>query len=407
MSLRAALALVCLAVALLLAVVGRDARAEGGASAPAPSAGVPVAPGSGEAGAAHPGLTVLRSADCAVCHVVPDVPTPPRTASCVGCHAWVKGVAANPKARAVALQAFPKWERYERNVRSYAEVPDLGVAAARLDPAWWARYLRDPHDLRPAMDETMVRVGLDAAAIDAVAAWAATRVVPVPPTPAPRAANVARGEALFSSKGCVACHTFGASGAPAGVPSAPDLRHARDRMSDDAIVAWILDPKAIAPAATMPAMGVTAEEAVALRDYLVLAEPGGARPAAPGALPTVDRPVTYAEVEARVIGKICVHCHMDPAQNEGRAGPGNAGGFGWPATGIELQTVASVRAHGPAIVDALLRRREEAPRDYVRPGEAPVVVARPARPGMPLGLPPIPDEDIALVKAWVEQGGPE
>lgn len=127
----------------------------------------------------------------------------------------------------------------------------------------------------------------------------------------------------------------------------------------------------------------------------------------PAALPTVTRPVAYAEVEEKVFGKICIHCHMDPAQNEGRAGPGNAGGFGWPATGIELQNVASVRAHGPAIVAALLRRRDEAARDVVHPGEVPAEIQRPVLPGMPLGLPPIPDADLALVMAWYAQGAPE
>lgn len=353
------------------------------------------------------GLSVLQGADCAVCHAIPGVEAPPRTASCVGCHVWVRTVAQNPNARAVAMTVFPKWERYERTVRSYAEVPDLGVAAARLDPAWWARYLQDPHDLRPSMDETMVRVGLDAAQLDAIAAWAAERAVPVAATPRPDRANLARGEALFATKGCVACHTFGAHATGPGIPSAPDLRHARDRMTDDALVAWIVDPKAMSAGATMPALGVTRDEAIALRDWLVLTPPGGARPAAPGALPIVTRPVAYAEVEEKVIGKICIHCHMDPAQNEGRAGPGNAGGFGWPATGIELQTVASVRAHGPDIVAALLRRRDEAARDVVRPGEVPATLTRPEKPGMPLGLPPIPDEDIALVVAWLAQGAPE
>ncbi|MES2639805.1 MAG: c-type cytochrome [Myxococcota bacterium] len=373
----------------------------------AASAAPPIAPAFPPA-SAEAGLAVLRGADCATCHTIPGVEVPGRTASCVGCHAWVKTVAQNPKARAVAMSVFPKWERYERSVRSYAEVPDLGAAAARLDPAWWGRYLHDPHDLRPAMDETMVRVGLDASALDAISAWAASRVVPVPATPAPDPANLARGEALFTTKGCVACHTFGAWGAGhAGVPAAPDLRHARDRMTDDAVVAWIVDPSAVSPGATMPALGVTRDEAIALRDWIVLATPGGARPAAPAALPVVTRPVTYAEVEEKVFGKICIHCHMDPAQNEGRAGPGNAGGFGWPATGIELQNIASVREHGPAIVDALLRRRDEAARDVVRPGEAPATITRPVKPGMPLGLPPIPDADIALVRAWYAQGAPE
>ena len=96
----------------------------------------------------------------------------------------------------------------------------------------------------------------------------------------------------------------------------------------------------------------------------------------------------------------------NPAQNQGRAGPGNAGGFGWAATGIELQTYEGVVAAADRIPDALLRRRAEAARDVVAAGHAPAGVERPARPGMPLGLPPLPDEDISLVLGWIAQGMP-
>lgn len=354
------------------------------------------------------GLAVMKGAQCAACHAVPTVAEPPRTESCVGCHQWVRTVSATPEARAVAVRLFPLWPRYERSVASYFHVPDLGAAAARLDPAWVRAYLADPYDVRPHLPETMVRLGLDPTALDAVAAWFAGQAAPVPPAPAPDPAAVAPGERLYGERGCGTCHAFGARAAVAPLPSAPDLRHARDRMGDDTLVAWIVDPRAVAPTATMPALGLTREEATAIRDYLVLADPGG-RPAEPpsAALPTVDRPVRWAEVEERVFGRICVHCHMDPAQNEGRAGPGNDGGFGWPATGIELQTPAGVRAHEAAILDALARRRAEVARDVVGPGEIPAAVARPAKPGMPLGLPALSAADEALVRAWFAQGAPD
>ena len=43
----------------------------------------------------------------------------------------------------------------------------------------------------------------------------------------------------------------------------------------------------------------------------------------------------------------------------------------------------------------------------VRPGERPATLTRPEKPGMPLGLPPLEDEEIALVMAWIAQGLPE
>ncbi len=358
------------------------------------------------ADAPHAGMIAAVNADCAMCHALPDVAPPPRTANCVSCHQWVRAVSANPAARAKALTFFPKWERYERNVKTYFAVPDLSVGFARLDPAWIRTYLRDPYDLRPAMPETMVRVGLSSERIDAIAAWAGTFTVVVPATPTPAAANVAEGESIFRQRGCEACHTFGERALGPGVPSAPDLRHARDRMGDDMLVAWIENPASIAPLTTMPAMGLTHAQAIAVRDYLVLAEPGGKQPPAPATVVASSAPVGWDDVESRVFGKICIHCHMDPVQNEGRAGPGNAGGFGWAATGLELQNYESVRDHEASILSALERRRHEAARDFVGPGEVPVAMVVPEKPGMPLGLPPISDEDIALIKGWYARGAP-
>lgn len=351
-------------------------------------------------------VAAMAAGTCTACHEVPGIAAPARTESCAGCHAWVKAVSANPAARQKALAYFPKWERYERNVRTYFSVPDLAASVARLDPAWIGSYLRDPYDTRPSMDETMPRFDLSAAQIDAIVAWAAARSVPVAATPAPSAANVERGAALFASRGCAACHAFGGIAEGAGLAAAPDLQHARDRMSDDMIVAWIVDPKAVSAAATMPAMGVSQPDAIALRDFLVLADAHGSAPAAVAPVAPVARAVSYDEVESRVIGKICIHCHMDPAQNEGRAGPGNAGGFGWAPSGLELQTYESVKANAPRILAALYRRHGEEARDHVRPGESPAAVPRPALPGMPLGLPSIAGEDLAVIEAWVTQGCP-
>lgn len=358
------------------------------------------------ADAPHPGMIVAMNADCAMCHALPTVTAPPRTANCVSCHQWVRTVSANPAAREKAMTFFPNWERYERSVKTYFAVPDLNVGFARLDPVWIRSYLRDPYDLRPAMPETMVRLGLTGESIDAIAAWAGTYSVAVPTTPAPSAANIAAGELLFTQRGCAGCHTFGEHAMGPGIPAAPDLRHSRDRMTDDMLVAWIENPASISPLTTMPGMGLSHAEAIAVRDYLVLSDAGGKPPPAPSAIVATTTKVRWDDVESRVFGKICIHCHMDPAQNEGRAGPGNAGGFGWPATGIELQNYESVREHQAPILAALERRRHEAARDFVRPGEVPVAMATGDKPGMPLGLPPIPDEEIALIKAWYAQGAP-
>lgn len=344
---------------------------------------------------------------CAVCHEVPGQAKAARQDSCADCHAWVRDVSARPEARAKAMAVFPLWERYERSVRSYLPVPSLAAAMARLEPEWVDAWLQDPHDLRPGLDEGMPRFSLtEAQRAELVAAFAEAKVE-VAPSPAPQEARVAEGERLFVQRGCAACHSLGARHAEVVLPLAPDLAHTRSRMSADMVWAWIADPKAISAAATMPTLPLSAEEVTALRDYVLLADASAPTVVAALSLPApLDRPVAWAEVEERVFGRICVHCHMDPAQNQGRAGPGNAGGFGWAATGIELQTWEGVAAVADRIPDALLRRRHEAARDVVAVGFAPAEVQRPERPGMPLGLPPLSDEDTALVLAWIAQGMP-
>ncbi|MEL6342820.1 MAG: c-type cytochrome [Myxococcota bacterium] len=349
----------------------------------------------------------LEAGGCTLCHSVPGVTAAPREASCHTCHTWIRAVASDPAKRARAMQIFPKWERYEHTVASYMQVPSLEAARARLEPSWVSHWLADPHDVRPALSEGMPRFDLDDEQRESIAEWLAAGQATVAETPPPSTERIDAGRALYAQKGCPACHTFGAQTAAAPNPMAPDLAVTRHRMTPDRVAAWIQDPQQVSSAATMPAMGVSAEEAVAIRDYLLLSDPGGRTAAPLGPAPEpVQTPVTWADVESRVFGKICVHCHMKPALNQGRAGPGNAGGFGWDATGIELQTYEGVAAAADLIPDALLRRRLEAHRDVIAPGEKPAEVLRPTKPGMPLGLPPLPDEDIALVLGWLQQGMP-
>lgn len=329
-----------------------------------------------------------------------------RIESCHTCHVWIGEVSADPAKRERAMAAFPHWERYEKNVVSYLEVPSLDAAMARLDPAWVEAWLADPHDVRPGLPETMPRFDLEADEYTEIRAAIEARQSPVPATAAPSQDNVEAGAVLFVEKGCTACHTVGGLHTT-GIPMAPDLAHTRDRMDPDRTVAWILDPPAMSSAATMPSFGLSGEEAIAVRDYLFLVDlqTSEATPMSSTVSASTD-PTSWDEVNERVFAKICAHCHMDPEQNGGRAGPGNAGGFGWEATGIELQTYEGVVAVADRIPAALDRRRAEAHRDVLSPGQSPAHLDRPEKPGMPLGLPPLSDEDHALVLAWIDQGFP-
>ncbi|MEZ4463928.1 MAG: hypothetical protein R3F43_05245 [bacterium] len=173
---------------------------------------------------------------------------------------------------------------------------------------------------------------------------------------------------------------------------------------------FIQDPQAVDPHSAMPKMPVFGDDAERIADFLLAGElpaPTGAAAAAPE-VPLLDRPVTYDEIHDKVLGRICVHCHMHPEQQRrrrrgqhGRAGlRGREAGSGdlrgreaGPRPGRQARGCAGPRGPGPAAAAA--GRPAAAPRGG-RPGLPPPAPGRRApraadqrRPaGHALGLPP-------------------
>ena len=97
----------------------------------------------------------------------------------------------------------------------------------------------------------------------------------------------------------------------------------------------------------------------------------------------------------------------------GDGGPGNTGGFGFAPRKLNLASYSGVAgglldAHGerqsafaktsdgtPRLVAAMMAR-------YAEEAGKPSSEVR----GMPLGLPPLPLEEIQLVESWIAQGRP-
>lgn len=86
----------------------------------------------------------------------------------------------------------------------------------------------------------------------------------------------AAGEKLFMTKGCLGCHSLQAANAPKGLIG-PNLANVGARSyiaagwlanTDENLERWIREPQAIKKGVLMPNLGVTAEEAKALRAYL-------------------------------------------------------------------------------------------------------------------------------------------
>ena len=184
----------------------------------------------------------------------------------------------------------------------------------------------------------------------------------------------------------------------------------------------------------MPNLLVSRDDADAIADFLRFADPA-LLPSATldrarvlAAPPPLARTVTYAEMKERVLGRVCVHCHMNDYERDN--GPGNHGGLGFAGIGLSMRTYETL-VHGavgadgarysvlqprrgesaPSIVLAMLRRRLEAPRDQVgfgadheRPPYPEAHLVGSTTPGMPLGLPAMNDEEIQLLVTWIAQG---
>jgi len=393
------------------------------------------------------GNKVFKEHQCNRCHTIDAMEAAARPLHCTSCHVFLKGLEPGKEQWNKLADKYGKdiIERYQRNIVHLMKVPDLTGLGKRARPEWIASYLAQPHDLRPLLEESMIRHALEpkeirdvaryfAAAADAPDPWAEGYVAAAAPA-RPDAERLAKGRTLFAAKGCAGCHVYGnvktgvdAKALDAGKSLsllAPNLRFTKERTRPDALVDWIVDPKKMMPSTSMPAMGVSREEAEVLRDYLFHEDPAlAAAPAVkePDAPKPLERPVAWEEVKERVLGKVCVHCHMNDYEKD--PGPGNLGGLGYKGVKLRMRTyetlvsgaddgkggrysvlVAKQGEPVAPIVQALLRRRVEAARDAIAPFQDHELPPFPtAAPGMPLGLPAMTDEEIQLLVSWIAQG---
>jgi mono/diheme cytochrome c family protein len=399
---------------------GAASSASSNTSSPLPPEATPTLVDTHPGDAAR-GRELVARFECARCHDGAGVEPTPTNKHCVHCHQDL----ASGKLGAGSPEA-PKWREHTAHLRV---VPTLEGAGKRLHRGWIERFLLEPHDLRPSLSMTMPRLALKPDEARDIATYLA------PDDKAGDKANdkdalagasVERGRALAVKNGCGSCHAF--TGAPA-LPDAraanpketneifalaPDLRFARERIRPSVLVAWLLDPKSLMPGARMPKFAITREEARDLAAYVLQTPLAPFSREIPARLPVLERKVTYSEVEERVLGVLCVHCHSEPKTAIGDGGPGNGGGFGFKPRRFDVGTYRGISA---GYVDAAGERQSVfAPGPDGAPHLVAALMARYAEEagkpspdvrGMPLGLPPLPLEDIQLVESWIAQGRPQ
>lgn len=360
---------------------------------------------------------------------------PHQMRSCVSCH--------NPYRRDEVLRkadsGLGKVPVYMEEDSNYLQSPIPLYRHGRLRRAWVEQFLQKPELIRPNYHGRMPRLPLDPTLIAELSEWLAqpTRTDRRDLTAAVAGADSAKGQELYLQQGCPKCHVFEAVSLPESARGtrsraqvrflgdtdrspragdyakqmAPDLAHTRRRIEATTLVEWLGDPAKWAPGASMPAVKLPEAERLHLAKFILTAplivKPTPIIHAPP---PLLERKVTWQEVETKIFHASCWHCHADPDFARGEGGPGNTGGFGYKGRGIVLADLTGVRTGGldrdgkrqslistkdgeSLLVRSLLARHAEEAGQPV-----------PGITGMPLGLPPLPLEHIALLRTWIAQG---
>lgn len=366
-----------------------------------------------------PGAVVMQY-QCNRCHDAQGHFEPAvRDQHCVKCHQDIFAGAFDGEYDADAIA------RWRKNITSLPAVPSLTAIAGRVRRDWFVRYLQQPHDLRPALKAQMPRLDISPEDAETIARFFYGEAADPPAADVPQTGDIARGRTAFVEEGCHRCHLYGGTDVPDGrqvevnsratVWLAPDLRHARDRLTPAALSLWLTDPRKVKPDTQMPRPVIDAPRRADLIAFILRA-PLQPAPAyvVPQRLPLLERRVTYAEVEKAVFKKVCWHCHSDPAPVGGDGGPGNTGGFGYRGVGLDLGSYDAILRGGKDVdgrrVDYLAKNAAGVPRLVAVMWARHTELAGQPAPGllgMPLGLPPLSPEQIQLVHSWITQGCPK
>lgn len=344
---------------------------------------------------------LLAQFECNRCHDGTGLDDPPLEKRCVECHRRITAGTFPAKSRTLA--------RWQKNLHSLPDAPSL-VAAKRLRSRWIERFLLAPNDVRPALEATMPRLPLS----NEQARELADHLGSNGDDP-PIAGDLWEGQKLYQQLKCGTCHQFSGStlAGQNSAPLAPDLAKTRERMTSEMLLAYLKDPQRFDPSSKMPSFELSETQRINLAAFIHhLPLINEAKNEPKQRLPLLKRRVSFEEVSARVLKKVCWHCHSTPDYARGDGGPGNSGGFGYKSKGLDLSSYEGIAAG--SIGDQGERRSIFTPLDGGTPRLVAVLLARGEEElgkngtliGMPLGLPSLTSEDIQLVESWVAQGRP-
>ena len=212
------------------------------------------------------------------------------------------------------------------DVNQDRQAPDLSAAASRIAPGYLASFLADPHGAKPGttMPDVMHNWSIDrrAEAAESLVHYLRSRDnrpfsrQPIDP------AAAKRGNALFHSIGCVACHApRDDQGRAADVRNPVPLGRLDQKYSVEGLREFLLAPHAIRPSRRMPDFQLTPREAQDLSNYLVTPpKPEGVEGGEPTSAPVDPQTETLPPLDPELIEQgrelftelRCAACHEPP-----------------------------------------------------------------------------------------------
>lgn len=154
--------------------------------------------------------------------------------------------------------------------------PILGKVTSRIDPAYLRRFIADPHTVKPrtSMPNMLGELADQKreAAVDAITQYLMSLNEPASSSVPVQDGSSARGDELFHTVGCVACHSPRDSGRENLTDDSLPLGMLDDKYTHSGLAAFLEDPHAVRPSGRMPNMKLQHGEAIDIASYLLSAE---------------------------------------------------------------------------------------------------------------------------------------
>ncbi len=151
--------------------------------------------------------------------------------------------------------------------------PDLSRIMSKVYPEWLIKWLENPREYLPKT--RMPNYQFSEEQIVSISSFLHQNSEPYQFTRLEgRNGSIDRGKELVESRGCLGCHSIedheaGGYLAPLGYDLVPDLTRIGEKVSEEWLIDWLIDPKAFRPTSKMPNLNLTDDEVIDIAAYLL------------------------------------------------------------------------------------------------------------------------------------------